>query len=198
MFTRALTAVAVAVLTAGLLSACSGASTPASSGPNAGYVSGDGSITVIAAPDRQAAPQIDAITLDGAKISLQHLRGRVVVMNVWASWCAPCRAEAPVLQRTWTSVKGTGVQFIGLDTRDSLTAASNFITNFGITYPNVLDTDGSIQLQFASTLPPEAIPSTVVIDGQGRVAARALGRVDQDTLTAMIDSARDTPLPKHT
>ena len=87
----------------------------------------------------------------------------------------------------WQEYAGRGVQFVGLDTRDTLAAARAFVETYGITYPNVIDTDGRLQLLFADTLPPQAIPSTLVIDQQGRVAARALGRISAASLRGLIE-----------
>jgi thiol-disulfide isomerase/thioredoxin len=149
---------------------------------------GDGSLVVIDESQRQSAPDITGTTLDGQSFSLASLRGKITILNVWASWCAPCRAEAPILEKVWQAKQGD-VHFIGLDTRDSDTAALSFIRKFGITYPNVIDRDGALQLRFSDTLPPQAIPSTIVIDAQGRVAARALGKVSESTLLGMIEAA---------
>ena len=108
-------------------------------------------------------------------------------MNVWASWCAPCRAEAPALASLADEFDGRGVQFVGLDTRDSDVSARAFVDRFEIPYPNVIDRDGRLQLLFADTLPPQAIPSTLLIDPEGRVAARALGKVTQSSLRGIIE-----------
>jgi peroxiredoxin len=152
-----------------------------------GYVSGDGTTTIIAAADRQPAPALTGETLDGGTFVLADHLGEVVVLNVWASWCAPCRAEAADLQQVWTQVQGQGVQFVGLNNRDSAAPAQAFVDRFGLTYPNVVDTDGSKQLLFHESLPPAAIPSTLVIDQQGRVAARAIGQVDRSRLLGLIE-----------
>ncbi len=151
-----------------------------------GFVAGDGSVTVLAADERQPAPSIVGETLDGGTFTLADHLGQVVVLNVWASWCAPCRSEAPILEEVWQDTEPLGVQFVGLDTRDSDAAARAFVDRFGITYPNVIDRDGRLQLRFGDSLPPQAIPSTVVVDRQGRVAARALGKVSAATLRTMI------------
>jgi len=183
---------ALPVIAAGMallaLTACGGKDPAVGSG----FVAGDGSLVVIDPAQRQLAPEITGATLDGKPFSLATLRGTIAVLNVWASWCAPCRAEAPVLEKTWLSQQSKGVQFVGLDTRDSDTAALSFIRKFGITYPNVIDRDGALQLRFSGTLPPEAIPSTLVIDAEGKVAARALGKVSESTLLGMIEAARKT------
>jgi len=166
------------------LAACGGA---ADADPGTGFVAGDGSIVLLAPDDRVSAPDLEGQTLDGAAFRLADYRGKVVVLNVWASWCAPCRAEAPVLEEAWIDLQDKGVQFVGLDTRDTIAAAQAFVDNYGITYPNVVDTDGQLQLLFGDSLPPQAIPSTLVIDPQGRVAGRILGRVSESTLLGLIE-----------
>ena len=175
-----LVAVAMAAL---LLTAC-GAS---DADTGTAFVAGDGSIVLIAPDERQPAPDLVGPTLEGGEFRLSDHLGDVVVLNVWASWCAPCRAEAPVLEDVWREVKDDGVQFVGLDTRDTEAAALAFLDRYGVTYPNVIDTDGRLQLLFSDTLPPQAIPSTLVMDREGRVAGRILGRVTDATLTALID-----------
>lgn len=153
----------------------------------AGFVSGDGSVTILEPPQRQIAPEATGVDLNGDPLALSDFAGQVVVLNVWASWCAPCRAEAGALEEVATQFDGKGVQFIGLNTRDSNAAAQAFIRNYGVTFPSLVDTDGRIQLLFNDSLPPQAIPSTIVIDQQGKVAARALGTVTAATLRAMIE-----------
>lgn len=168
----------------------SGCSSDQAGAADSGFVAGDGSIVVLDPSQRTIAPAVTGVTLDGQSFDLAALRGEIVVLNVWASWCAPCRSEAPTLQALWTELQDDGVRFIGLDTRDSSAAAQAFIDRFGITYPNVVDEDGRIQLLFRDTLPPQAIPSTVVIDEQGRVAARLLGEVSEASLRGVIDEVR--------
>ena len=181
-------AVAFALLSAGaLLSACSSSAADSGAGGESGFVGGDGSIVVIEPDSRDTAPELVGTTLDDEEFRLADYRGDVVVLNVWASWCAPCRAEAPELQEVWEEFDGQGVQFIGLNTRDAQTAARGFVETMGITFPSVQDADGRLQLLFSDSLPPQAIPSTLIIDRDGRVAARALGKVRAGTLRGMID-----------
>lgn len=174
-------------LVAFLLAGCGSDSSETASEDGSGFVGGDGSIVIIDPDDRVAAPALTGVTLEGTDFTLADYRGDIVVLNVWASWCAPCRAEAPELQEVWEEVEPQGVQFIGLNTRDSTTAARGFVETMGLTFPSVEDTDGRLQLLFADSLPPQAIPSTLVIDREGQVAARALGKVSASTLRGMIE-----------
>jgi thiol-disulfide isomerase/thioredoxin len=160
------------------VSACGAAS---GGSADTGFISGDGTLTVVPADQRKPAPALKATTLGGQQFDLADLRGKVVVLNVWGSWCGPCRAEAPRLQRASEQLADRGVVFVGLNTRDQAAPAKAFINRFGITYANVPDPDGRLQLGFRDSLPPAAIPSTIIIDRQGRVAARIIGPLDAST-----------------
>ncbi len=151
------------------------------------FVAGDGTVVALPVEERQPAPDLTATTLDGKEFSLADQRGKVVVLNVWASWCAPCRAEAPALAEVYEETDRDEVEFVGLATRDSEATAAAFVRKNGLDYPQILDTDGSLQLLFRDTLPPQAIPSTIVIDQSGRVAGRALGEVSASTLRGLIE-----------
>ena len=173
------------------VSACGNAGGTSSIESESGFVGGDGSIIVVEPAQRASAPDVRATTLDGDTFDLADHRGETVVMNVWASWCAPCRAEAPELQEVWEEEQGNGVQFVGLNTRDSTVAAQGFVESMGLTFSSIFDPYGQVQLQFSDSLPPQAIPSTLVIDGSGRVAARILGKVTAATLRGVIDEVAD-------
>ncbi|MDQ1249539.1 MAG: hypothetical protein QG597_3914 [Actinomycetota bacterium] len=177
-------AVAVAALA---VAGCSTAPTAASEG-GTGYVAGDGSTVVLPQAERQPAPELAGTTLDGSQYSTADAAGAVTVVNVWASWCAPCRAEAPTLERGYQAHLGEGVEFVGLNIRDSDAAARAFVDRYTITYPNIVDPEGKVQLSLRDTLPPQSIPSTVFFDKQGRVAARVLGAVDEALLNGIIDT----------
>lgn len=168
------------------LTGCGGAGDTETASAQA-FVAGDGSVVALPAGERRSAPDLAATDIDGEPVSLADMRGRVVVLNVWASWCAPCRAEAPGLAEVYRGTDRESVEFLGLATRDSQAAAAGFADRYGLDYPHVLDTDGSLQLLFRDTLPPQAIPSTIVIDRQGRVAGRALGEVSPATLRGMVE-----------
>lgn len=177
---------AALALVALLLSACAGADSEGSVS-DAGFIAGDGSITAIAASERVDAPSLEGELMSGGTWALAQERGRVVVLNVWASWCAPCRAEAPILQSLWEEYGDDGVSFIGLNTRDSPATANSFEKAYGITYPSVVDSDGRLQLRFSGIAPPQAIPTTLVIDRDGKVAGRILGRASESTLRGLIE-----------
>ncbi len=184
--TRSLVVVIVAAV---LVTSACGRDAPGQAGNTAdgGYSVSDESIVLVAPADRHTAPDIGGTTLDGDSWSLANYRGNVVVINIWASWCAPCRAEAPALKAVSEDLADEGVVFVGLNTRDSDTSARSFDKNFGIAYPSVIDTDGQLQLRFAADVNPSAIPSTIVIDRQGLVAGRILGRASESTLRAVIE-----------
>jgi len=153
------------------------------------YVAGDGSTTLLAPADRSSAPTVRGTTLDGTTLDLASLRGKVVVVNFWASWCAPCRREAGALEKVYTETKDKGVAFVGVVSggKDSLDNAQAFARRFAISYPSVYDGDNSVVLAFAGQLPPSAIPTTLVLDREGRVAARAIDAVDRSRLLGMIE-----------
>ena len=150
-----------------------------------GFEGGDGTVTIVPAGDRRPAPVLAGVSLGGDEVSTADHAGKIVVVNVWGSWCAPCRAEAPELVEAQQEL-GDDVVFLGVNTRDlDMAPAQAFERAFGLTYPSIFDPDGELLLGFGQ-LPPKAIPSTVVIDADGRVAARVLGQVDAKTLVSIV------------
>ena len=170
------------VLALGLfLAGCGSAPTSTS-----GFVGGDGTLTVLPVGQRPAAPLIEGTTLDGKPWSSADTNGKVVIYNVWGSWCAPCRAEAPALVAA-SRRAGTAAVFVGLNTRDLDKAAPQaFVRSFGVPYVNLYDPDGALLLKFSGQLPASAIPSTLLVDPTGRVAARVVGETTEATLVALI------------
>ncbi len=154
-----------------------------------GYISGDGTITTLSAPERDAPVRFAGTTLAGEPFDVRDYRGEVVVVNVWGSWCPPCIAEAPALQEVWAATRDRGVQFVGIDTQDNAAAARAHERRFGVTYPSIDDDGGRVLLGLRGSLPPRAIPSTIVHDRSGRVSARVLGQVRASTLRALITDA---------
>src|SRR5262249_31464680 len=149
---------AAVLLAALLLTGCSeaDAGTPVGQ-PGQNYVSGDGSVTEVAASDRGSAVDLSGTTLAGDQLDLAHLRGKGVVVSVWGSWCPPCRKEAAALKKASDGLVGEDVAFVGIDTRDSDAAARAFVENVGLSYPNVVDPDGVLLLSFKGDLNPNAI-----------------------------------------
>lgn len=134
----------------------------------------------------QVAP-LTAALLDGATLNSEDLRGRVTVFNVWGSWCGPCRAEAPELAAAAERL-GKRAQFYGINVRDSPDAARAFERAFDIPYPSVHpDESASAILAFRGVLTAAAVPSTVVVDPDGAVAARVVGQVDTATLLSLVE-----------
>lgn len=135
---------------------------------------------------RTAMPAVSGVTIEGEPIDLADLRGRVVVLNVWGSWCVPCREEAPDLARVSRETRDQGVRFVGIDVRDNPAAARAFARSFRIPYPSIDDQSGRILAAFAGVVPVSAVPSTIFVDRQGRIAARVVGGVDAKTLRQVI------------
>jgi thiol-disulfide isomerase/thioredoxin len=182
---------AVAVAALALVAGCSSAeqATKERKGQT-GFVSGGGTLTVFAKEDRTAAPALAGETLDGAQWSLKDQAGKVVVLNVWGSWCNPCRKEAPDLVAAAKEL-GADAVFVGLNTRDLDKApAKRFQQAFGVTYPSIYDPTGKLLLGFRGQVSPQAIPSTLVIDAQGNVAARVIGAVTTKTLVDVVHDVR--------
>jgi thiol-disulfide isomerase/thioredoxin len=166
------------MLLAFALTACGGGG---SSTSEESFVSGDGSTTFIKMSDRKIAPAITGMTLSGENYT--YNKDRVAVVNVWASWCSPCRAEAPTLVAL--ANKYSDVAFIGILTRDNPANAEAFERRFNIPYPTVID--DSILLGFKGSLPANAIPTTVILDKSGLVAARISGVVTVASLSELIE-----------
>jgi thiol-disulfide isomerase/thioredoxin len=168
-----------------LLAGCAdtGASGDATGGNR--FIAGDGTVQKIKAADRRA-PRVSGTTLEGERLDLAGYRGDVVVVNFWASWCAPCRGEAPSLQQIHRETEGKGVRFLGVAFKDAKANAEAFERKFKITYPSLFDADGQATLAFRE-VPPNAIPTTLVLDEQGRVAARVIGATTYSKLKPLVD-----------
>jgi peroxiredoxin len=157
-----------------------------------GFVPGSGATGVLAADRRQAAPEVRGQLLDGTAYDLASLRGTVTVVNFWGSWCAPCRAEAGDLEQAYQATRSAGVQFVGVNVKDQPGAAQAFVRVQGVTYPSLSDPDGQLAVRFRD-LPPSAIPTTLVIDRDGRAAARFLGAVTAARLIPVVQQIAGEP-----
>ncbi|MEV0096468.1 TlpA disulfide reductase family protein [Streptomyces sp. NPDC050738] len=171
------------------LTACSSGS-QVSSSAGARYVTSSSGISTVAKGSRVAAPELSGETLEGAELDVNSAyKGKIVVLNVWGSWCSPCRAEAPNLAKVAKELKPKGVEFVGLNTRDASTGpAKAFEKDFGVEYPSLYDPAGKLLLRFPKgNLNPQAIPSTIVLDRDGKIAARKLTALSEEQLHKMLD-----------
>ncbi|GAB3278747.1 hypothetical protein GCM10027449_18990 [Sinomonas notoginsengisoli] len=161
----------------------------ARAGDNKNYVAGDGSVTEYAKDTRKPPVQFSGTLYDGTAVSSKDFAGHVTVLNFWFAACAPCRVEAPELESLHSEFKPQGVAFYGVNLRDEKGTAEAFEQSFNLTYPSFNDKDGQVLLAMSGMVPPGAVPTTLVLDKQGRVASRVLGQLERGTLRALITSA---------
>jgi peroxiredoxin len=142
---------------------------------------------VIPQSERQTAPEFGGTLLSGDEFSSTDLAGDPAVVNFWGSWCPPCRVETPEFQDVWADVEDDGVQFLGINVKEAdQQFADAFVEEQGVTFPSLYDPRGEVALAFRD-FPATAIPSTIVLDAQGRVAAVYTGAVEQDVLRRVVD-----------
>ena len=170
-----------------LLAACSGSS-DAASDASAGYVSGDGVVVEIPPEGRAEPLAFQGTTYDGDDFDSTSLRGAPLVANVWYASCPPCRVEAPALKAVHAEYGAQGVEFVGVNTRDKAGPAAAFEETFGITYPSIPDSDGAVLYSMDGMVSPNAVPTTLILDVEGRVAARISGAADQSILESLLDT----------
>jgi peroxiredoxin len=179
----------VAVLAALCLVGCSTGSNAVdvNNGGEFRFVAGTPAGEVIPVGERRSAPRFSGTLLDGKAFSSTELAGQVAVINFWGSWCAPCRVETPEFQQVFAEVRDRGVAFLGVavkETDEQFPRA--FVDRFGIEFPSLYDPSGEVALAFRN-YPANAIPSTIVLDRQGRVAAVYTGAVARRDLRAVLD-----------
>ena len=183
-----LSALAAVISALVLVGGCGGTGNRGSTG---GYVSANGQITKVAPSDRKPAPILTGDDLDGRPFTSQTYAGKTLVVNVWGSWCPPCRKEAPVLKLVSDEYADKDVQFIGILVRDDVASAKAFNRKHDITYPSIDDYSNRNGLGFASSLPAQAIPTTWIIDAKGRVAVRIVTNdLTASILSGLIDDVR--------
>jgi thiol-disulfide isomerase/thioredoxin len=190
MSRRAAIRIAAALVAMLILASCArtGADEQTRSAGQVGYPDVPRNLTRVPPDQRKELPTVSGLALGSNQtISTQDYRGKVVVINVWGSWCPPCRKEAPDLQAASVETKDIA-QFVGITSKDYDPApAEAFVRSFKITYPSIYDPTGKVLLAFAGELPPSAIPSTMIIDREGRLAVRVLSEVSKITLVDMIN-----------
>ena len=181
-------AVALAAAGLALLAGCAaGSGDDAAQNAGAGYVSGDGSIETWPAADRGEPVELAGTTYEEEPVDLADWRGDVVVLNFWYAACPPCRAEAPDLAAIAEDYADQGVHLLGVNHTDDAGTAQAFERSFGVPYPSLDDADAEGVAAMQGAVPLRAMPSTVVLDQQGRVAGRIIGQADPSTLRALID-----------
>jgi thiol-disulfide isomerase/thioredoxin len=149
------------------------------------FVAGTPAGEVIPDAERASAPEFSGELLDGSEYSSTELAGDVAVINFWGSWCPPCRVETPEFQEVYTEVEGDGVQFLGINVKDDGQLAGAFLQSKGVTFPSLYDPRGEVALAFRD-YPANAIPSTIVLDREGRVAAVYTAAVEAADLRTVL------------
>lgn len=155
----------------------------------AGYTAGDGSYTAWDVDERGAPVEHTGVTYEDEEIDFANWRGDVVVINFWYAGCPPCRAEAGDLADIHEDYPE--IHMLGINPRDDAGAAQAFERTFDVPYPSLWDSDASGVAAMQGVVPLQAMPTTVVLDREGRVAARILGQIDPSILRGLIDDVAD-------
>jgi len=132
------------------------------------------------------APPFTLPLMDGGEMKLEDLRGKVVFLNFWASWCPPCRAEARLLEASWRRHRGEDVVFLGINMQDREEPARAFLREFDITYANGIDAGNRIAIGYGIW----GIPETFFIDRNGRISYKHIGALDAEIIHAKLEEAR--------
>ena len=153
--------------------------------------SGEASANMVAYPagQRPAAPAFTGTSLTGAPINSARYRGKVVLLNVWGSWCSPCRSEGQTLKYLSEQYGPEGVTFLGDDIQDTPTNALQFLRNEGIGYPSVNDANGAVEQRLSLAVPISGTPTTIVIDKTGHIAGVIDGAVTYPEVTTLLQDA---------
>jgi peroxiredoxin len=179
------------LLAAGALALALAGCAPQTTGGNdvvdQGYQSGDGSTTTWPAAERKGPVELSGEDFAGDAQDVAAWRGDVVVLNTWYAACPPCRAEAPDLVALARDYADEGVHVLGINGTDAAGAAEAFQRQFDVPYPSIADSTGTAIAALQGTVPVNAVPTTVVLDREGKVAARVLGLVDPSTLRTVVD-----------
>jgi thiol-disulfide isomerase/thioredoxin len=178
--------VAAAAAALALAAGCTGGPAVSTDSGQDRFVSGDGVVTVVPVGERVPGPALSGEDLDGKPLTVEPAGKGPLVVNVWGSWCAPCKEEQPLLERLAAETRARGVRFVGINIRDgSPTAARQHVARYGVTYPSFYDPAGRLLTRFE--VPARAIPTTYVIAADGRIAAYVYGAIEEDGLRTVLD-----------
>lgn len=156
-------------------------------GGNENYIAGDGTVLELPADSRAAPIDFTSTTDAGTTVAAKDFRGQILVVNFWAAYCDPCRVEAPDLEKLSRAYDGKGVEFLGVNIADTADTSRAFARKYGVSYPSALDANtGTVRLAFAGKTAQSALPTTMVLDKQGRVAARILGQLQSPSILEAI------------
>jgi thiol-disulfide isomerase/thioredoxin len=144
---------------------------------------------LIPASQRKPAGTFTGDLIDGGKLGSTDLKGKVTLLNFWASWCTPCQVESPQLDLLYRRMRSKGVEFVGIDTKDAKSNARSFVHDYGLTYPIVFDENGEIAVRLGD-LPARGLPFTVLLDKAGDVAAVYLGGLTAKDLQGPLETLR--------
>lgn len=184
-FRRAVEALAAVLAGAALLGGCTNTT---GGGGDTGFVASSGTTVTYYAPNQRiTVPDLAGTTLEGKQLALADYRGKFVVVNIWGSWCGPCRIEAPALQETYEQYQSKGVQFLGINARDINAAALAFVRDDQITYPSLQDPSETLLLEFKTVVPPANIPSSIIVDRTGKIVTRIIGGTTEPQLKQALD-----------
>ncbi len=172
-----------------LLAGCTAMGADGQARADQGYVPGEGTYSEFAVDERGDPIVVSGVDTSGEPLSSEDFRGQVVVLNLWYAACGPCREEAPDLKSIAEKKAADDVQFIGIDTRDDPATAASFERTFEMPYPSIVDQQGDAVLALRGVAPPNAVPTTIVLDRQGRVSARISGKINPSILNTLIDTA---------
>jgi len=191
-FRRGWTPIGVSILavTGLILVACGQAQGSAGASGEFDFTGPTPSGEVVPVAERSVAPEFSGELLDGTAFDSTSLAGDIVVLNFWGSWCAPCRIETPEFQLVYEEVGAEGVQFLGVDVKDDLQLAIAFYADKGVEYPSLFDPRGEVALAFRG-FPANAVPSTILIDREGRVAAVYTAAVAAEDLRSALSALLD-------
>ncbi len=185
---RLLVAVVAALVAVPVLTACTGSDAVDTNGNTGGFTftSGTALGKLYPVADRKKAGAFSGTLLDGAKYTSASTKGKITVVNFWATWCTPCQTETPQFDLVYRKVKAQGVDFVGIDTKDVKSKAEAFVKDNDISYPIVSDEEGETAIRLGK-IPQASLPFTVLLDKQGRVAAVYVIRLSPVDLTQAID-----------